>query len=65
MDTATAFAVISVVMTMAIQIVIFTWKSGAVIRSFEQKVASMDKKLSIEIAEIKVRLDDLFKIGKR
>lgn len=59
MDTSTFLTIASIVVTLVAQVVVLTWKTGSLIRSVEQKMASIDKKFSVEIAEIKVRLSDL------
>lgn len=61
MDTTTIITIASIIITLIAQVVVLTWKTGALIRSVEQKISDIDKRLSIEIAEIKVRLADLLK----
>lgn len=59
MDTSTFLTIASIVVTLVAQVVVLTWKTGSLIRSVDQRMASIDKKFSVEIAEIKVRLSDL------
>lgn len=53
-NTLNVIAVISFFLMMLIHGVILTWKTGSIMRMIEDKIAQIDKRLSIEIAEIKV-----------
>ncbi len=61
MDTSTLLALASILITIIAQFVVMAWKVGSIVHAVDERISAIDKKLSIEIVEIKVRLADLLK----